>query len=70
MTQIPQTISPLRQRMIDDMTLRHVMVWINLRIGTSNQPGKIQIPMALRPTQTPAKPPAVSSLEACPTPAL
>jgi hypothetical protein len=47
MTQIPQTISPLRQRMIDDMTLRHVMVWINLRIGTS-----------------------VSSLEACPTPAL
>jgi hypothetical protein len=50
--------------------LRHRMVWIIQRIGTSNQPGKISIPIALRSTQTPAKPPAVSSLEACPTPAL
>ena len=45
-------------------------VWTIQRIGTSDQCGKIQIPIALRSTQTPAKPPAVSSLEACPTPAL
>jgi hypothetical protein len=45
------------------------MVWIIQRIGTSSQPGKIQIPIALRSTQTPAKHPAVSSLGACPTPA-
>ena len=49
--------------------LRHAMVRIIQRIGTSNQPGKIQIPIALRSTQTPAKHPAVSSLGACPTPA-
>ena len=50
--------------------LRRAMVWIIQRIGTSDQRGKIQIPIALRSTHTPAKHPAVSSLEACPTPAL
>jgi hypothetical protein len=50
-------------------TLRHTMVKILQRIGTSDQRGKIPIPIALRSTPTPAKPPAVSSPEACPTPA-
>ena len=63
-----------RRRIIRDShstvdMLHHRMVWIIQRIGTSDQRGKIQIPIALRPARAPAKPPAVSSLEACPTPA-
>jgi hypothetical protein len=38
-------------------------------ISTSCQPVMIQIPIALQSTPTTVKYPAVSSLEACPTPA-
>ena len=45
------------------------IVWTTDLIVNSCQQSPIQIPIAQRPAMTTAKHPAVSSLEACPTPA-
>ena len=45
------------------------IVWITDLIDTSSQRRAIQIPIAVRSAPTPSQHPAVSSLEAYPTPA-
>ena len=45
------------------------IVWTTDLIVNSCQQASIKIPIAKRPSMTTAKRPAVSSLEACPTPA-
>ena len=45
------------------------VIWTTNLIDTSCHPAAIQIPIAMWSTLTPAKHPAVSSLEAYPTPA-
>ena len=45
------------------------VIWMTYRIVTSRHRATIQIPIAMRSTLTPSQCPAVSSLEAYPTPA-